>query len=41
MTFDSFITFTDDILSYGYVYAIKGFSKALDDFNIFKSKVEN
>jgi hypothetical protein len=39
--FDSFITFTDDFLSYGYIYLIKERSEALDKFKIFKAEVEN
>jgi hypothetical protein len=36
--FDSFITFIDDFLRYGYIYPIKERSEALD---IFKTEVEN
>jgi hypothetical protein len=39
--FDSFITFTDDILCYGYIYPIKRRSEALDKFKIFMAEVEN
>jgi hypothetical protein len=39
--FDSFITFTDDFLRYGYIYPIKERSEALDKFKIFKVEVEN
>jgi hypothetical protein len=39
--FDSFITFTDDFLCYGYIYQIKERSEALDKFKIFKVEVEN
>jgi hypothetical protein len=39
--FDSFITFTDDFLCYGYIYPIKERSEALDKFKIFKAEVEN
>jgi hypothetical protein len=39
--FDSFITFTDDFLCYGYIYPIKERSEALDKFKIFKTEVEN
>jgi hypothetical protein len=39
--FDSFITFTDDFLRYGYIYPIKERSEALGKFKIFKAKVEN
>jgi hypothetical protein len=39
--FDSFITFTDDFLRYGYIYPIKERSEALDKFKIFKTEVEN
>jgi hypothetical protein len=39
--FDSFITFTDDFLCYGYIYSIKERSEALDKFKIFKPEVEN
>jgi hypothetical protein len=39
--YDSFITFTDDYSHYGYIYAIKERSKALDKFKIFKVKVKN
>jgi hypothetical protein len=39
--FDSFITFTDDFLCYGYIYPIKERLEALDKFKIFKAKVEN
>jgi hypothetical protein len=39
--FDSFITFTDDFLRYGYIYPIKERSEVLDKFKIFKAKVEN
>jgi hypothetical protein len=39
--FDSFITFTDDFLRYGYIYPIKGRPEELDKFKIFKTKVEN
>jgi hypothetical protein len=39
--FDSFITFTDDFLRYGYIYPIKERSEALDKFKIFKAEVEN
>jgi hypothetical protein len=39
--FDSFITFTDDFLRYGYIYPIQERSEALDKFKIFKAKVEN
>jgi hypothetical protein len=39
--FDSFITFTDYFLRYGYIYPIKERSKALDKFKIFKAEVEN
>jgi hypothetical protein len=38
---DSFITFTNDYLCYGYIYPIKERSKALDKFKIFKAEVEN
>jgi uncharacterized protein YuzB (UPF0349 family) len=39
--FDSFITFTDDFLFYGYIYPIKERSEVLDKFKIFKAEVEN
>jgi hypothetical protein len=39
--FDSFITFTDDFLLYGYIYPIKERSEALDIFKIFKAEIEN
>jgi hypothetical protein len=39
--FDSFITFTDDYLRYGYIYHIKERSETLDKFKIFKVEVEN
>jgi transposase InsO family protein len=39
--YDSFITFTDDYSSYGYIYRIKERSEALDKFKIFKAEVEN
>jgi hypothetical protein len=39
--FDSFITFTDKFLHYGYIYPIKERSKALDNFKIFKAEVQN
>jgi hypothetical protein len=39
--FDSFITFTDDFLRYGYIYSIKERSEVLDKFKIFKVEVEN
>jgi hypothetical protein len=39
--FDSFITFTDDFLRYGYIYPIKERSEVLDKFKIFKAEVEN
>jgi hypothetical protein len=39
--FDSFITFTNDFLCYGYIYPIKEQSEALDKFKIFKTEVEN
>jgi hypothetical protein len=39
--FDSFITFTDDFLRYGYIYPIKERSEALDKFKVFKAEVEN
>jgi hypothetical protein len=39
--FDSFITFMDDFLRYGYIYPIKERSEALDKFKIFKTEVEN
>jgi hypothetical protein len=39
--FDSFITFTDDFLRYGYIYPIKERLEALDKFKIFKVEVEN
>jgi hypothetical protein len=39
--FDSFITFTDEFLRYGYIYPIKERSEALDKFKIFKAEVEN
>ena len=39
--FDSFITFTDDLSRYGYIYPIKDRSEALDKFKIFKAEVEN
>jgi hypothetical protein len=38
--FDSFITFTDDFLRYGYIYPIKERSEALDKFKILKVEVE-
>jgi hypothetical protein len=38
--FDSFITFTDDFLCYGYIYPIKERLEALDKFKIFKTEVE-
>ena len=38
--YDSFITFIDDYSRFGYIYSIKGRSKALDKFKIFKAKVE-
>jgi hypothetical protein len=40
-SFDSFITFTDDFLHYGYIYPIKGRWEALDKFKIFKAEIEN
>jgi hypothetical protein len=40
-SFDSFITFADDFLHYGYIYPIKGRSEALDKFKIFKAEIEN
>jgi hypothetical protein len=39
--YDSFITFTYDYSRYGYIYAIKERSEALDKFKIFKAEVEN
>jgi hypothetical protein len=39
--FDSFITFTDDVKHYGYIYPIQERSEVLDTFKIFKSEVEN
>ena len=39
--YDSFITFTYDYSRFGYIYPIKGRSKALDKFKIFKAEVEN
>jgi hypothetical protein len=39
--FDSFITFTDDFLRYGYIYPIKERSEALNKFKIFKAEVGN
>jgi hypothetical protein len=39
--FDSFITFTDDFLRYGYIYPIKERSEAVDKFKVFKAEVEN
>ena len=39
--YDSFITFTDDYSSYGYIYPIKERSEVLDKFKIFKAEVEN
>jgi hypothetical protein len=39
--FDSFITFTDNFLRYGYIYPIKERSEALDKFKIFKAEVIN
>jgi hypothetical protein len=39
--FDSFITFTDDFLRYGYIYPIKKRSETLDKFKIFNVEVEN
>jgi hypothetical protein len=39
--FDSFITFMDDYLRYGYIYLIKHPSESLDKFKIFKAEVEN
>jgi hypothetical protein len=39
--FDSFITFTDDFLRYGFIYPIKERSKVLDKFKIFNAEVEN
>jgi transposase InsO family protein len=39
--YDSFITFIDDYSQYGYIYPIKGRSKAFDKFKIFKGEVEN
>ena len=38
---DSFITFIDDYSHYGYIYPIKERTEALDEFNIFKTEVEN
>jgi hypothetical protein len=39
--FDSFITFTNDFLRYGYMYPIKERSEELDKFKVFKAEVEN
>jgi hypothetical protein len=39
--FDSFITFMDGFLRYGYIYPIKERSEALYKFKIFKTEVEN
>jgi hypothetical protein len=39
--FNSFITFTDNLYCYGYIYPIRERSDALDKFNIFKVEVEN
>jgi hypothetical protein len=39
--YDSFITFTDDYSSYGYIYPIKERTEVLDKFKIFKVEVEN
>jgi hypothetical protein len=39
--YDSFITFTDDYLCYGYIYPIKELSEGLDKFKIFKAEVES
>jgi hypothetical protein len=39
--FDSFITFTDDFLLYGYIYPIKERSEVLEKFKIFKAELEN
>jgi hypothetical protein len=40
-SFDSFITFTDDFLRYGYIYPIKEQSETLDKFKVFKAEIEN
>jgi hypothetical protein len=39
--FNSFITFTDNFLRYGYIYPIKERSEVLDKFKVFKAEVEN
>ena len=39
--FSYFITFTDDLSRYGYIYSIREKSEALDKFKIFKAEVEN
>ena len=38
--YEYFITFTDDYLSYGYVYLMKKKSKVLDKFKEFKAELE-
>jgi hypothetical protein len=40
-SYDSFITFTNNYLRYGYIYPIKERSEVLDKFKIFKAEVEN
>jgi hypothetical protein len=39
--FNSFIAFTDDFSSYGYIYPIRERSAAFDKFKTFKAKVDN
>jgi hypothetical protein len=39
--FDSFITFMDDFLHYGYICQIKERSESLNKFKIFKTEVKN
>ena len=39
--FQYFITFTDDLSRYGYVYLMKHKSETFEKFKEFQSKVEN
>ena len=39
--FQYFITFTDDLSRYGYVYLMKNKSESFEKFKIFKNEVQN
>ena len=39
--YEYFITFTDDLSRYGYVYLMKHKSEAFEKFNEFQSEVQN